>query len=58
MLGTGRPTAIAAGSLAPYVLATPITAVRLATGGIHRASAVAFGPYLIAGMVLAKIAFP
>jgi leader peptidase (prepilin peptidase)/N-methyltransferase len=58
LLGTGPPASILAGALTPYLLGGPVTAVRLARRRIERGSQIAWGAYLIAGTVLAKVLFP
>ncbi len=58
LLGTGPTMGILAGAIAPYLLAGPITAARLAVHHAERRSQTAFGPYLIAGTVLAKVVIP
>jgi len=58
LLGTGPPASILAGALTPYLLGAPVTAVRLARRRIERGSRIAWGAYLIAGAVLAKVLLP
>src|SRR5262249_61580568 len=58
LLGTGPTASILAGALAPYLLSAPVTAVRLARRRIERGSQIAWGAYLIAGAVLAKVLLP
>jgi len=41
--------------LAPYLIAAPILAARLALGRIQRGSHTAWGPYLIAGALTARL---
>ena len=55
LLGTGPATGIALGVLAPYLIAAPILTVRLALGRIQRGSHTAWGPYLIAGAITARL---
>jgi leader peptidase (prepilin peptidase)/N-methyltransferase len=47
LLGTGTVAAILAGALLPYLLAAPITLIRLLRRRISRANHIALGPYLI-----------
>jgi leader peptidase (prepilin peptidase)/N-methyltransferase len=58
LLGTGPWSGVAVGALAPYLMGAPVTAMRLALGRVKRHSQVAWGPYLIAGAVLARILIP
>jgi leader peptidase (prepilin peptidase)/N-methyltransferase len=58
MLGTGPVAAILAGALLPYLLAAPITLVRLIRQRIRRADHIAWGPYLVLGAIIAKALIP
>jgi leader peptidase (prepilin peptidase) / N-methyltransferase len=58
LLGTGPVSSIVVGALAPFLLNTPISAVRLALRRIRRGSHIAWAPYLVAGAVLAKVLVP
>jgi leader peptidase (prepilin peptidase)/N-methyltransferase len=58
LLGTGPVSGVLVGALTPYLLATPILAARVAFRHLTRGSRVAWGPYLIAGSVLARIFIP
>jgi leader peptidase (prepilin peptidase)/N-methyltransferase len=49
LLGTGPVAAILVGVVLPYLLAAPITLVRLVRRHIRRADRIAWGPYLILG---------
>jgi hypothetical protein len=55
LLGTGPVSSIVVGALAPFLLNTPISAVRLALRRIRRGSHIAWAPYLIAGALLTKV---
>ncbi len=54
LLGTGPVAAILAGALLPYLLAAPITLVRLMRRRIRKADQIAWGPYLLLGAIIAK----
>ncbi len=58
LLGTGTLAAILAGALMPYLLAAPITLIRLMRRRLSRANHIAFGPYLILGAITAKVLVP
>jgi leader peptidase (prepilin peptidase)/N-methyltransferase len=58
LLGTGPLLLILAGALLPYLLAAPITAIRLAAGRLAPGDRVALGPYLLAGAIIAKVLIP
>lgn len=58
LLGTGPLSGVIVGTLAPYLMGAPITAIRLAVGQLERRSQVAWGPYLIAGAVLGRVLIP
>ena len=58
LLGTGPVSSIVVGALAPFLLNTPISAVRLALRRVQRGSHIAWAPYLVAGAALAKVLVP
>ena len=58
LLATGPLRQILTGAVLPYLLGASVVATRLATGHLTRRDHVALGPYLLAGAILAKIAFP
>jgi leader peptidase (prepilin peptidase)/N-methyltransferase len=58
LLGTGPMTGIWAGAVLPYLLAFPVTAVRLSLGYLERRGQIALGPYLIGGAILARALIP
>jgi len=58
LLGTGPLTGVVVGAVAPYLIGAPVTAIRLAMGRVERRGQIAWGPYLIAGAVLARALIP
>jgi leader peptidase (prepilin peptidase)/N-methyltransferase len=58
LLGTGPVAAIFAGALLPYLLAVPVTLVRLLRRRVRKADQIAWGPYLLLGAIIAKALIP
>jgi hypothetical protein len=58
LLGTGPMAGIWAGAVLPYLLAFPVTAVRVSLGHLERRGQIALGPYLIGGAILARALIP
>jgi leader peptidase (prepilin peptidase)/N-methyltransferase len=58
LLGTGPVAAILAGALLPYLLAVPVTLVRLLRRRIRKADQIAWGPFLLLGAIIAKALIP